>query len=106
MKGFVSLTQLAIAFGKYIIGYRPDDDGWSPEDQEAHDFVLYDRVYDFEEKPSVEKRLRDYQIDSIRISEDGFNLNGPYTCSFFGKTIEDALETVDRELKNAKNKKA
>lgn len=35
-----SFIQLAIAFGKYIDGYRPGEDGWSPEDDNAYRYVL------------------------------------------------------------------
>jgi hypothetical protein len=33
----VSLEQALIALGKYAAGYRPGQEGWSQEDQEALD---------------------------------------------------------------------
>ncbi len=40
----VELHQLRIAFGKYLAGYRPGDDCWSPEDQQALDAVVSGRL--------------------------------------------------------------
>ena len=33
--------QLAIAFGKYLVGYRPGEEGWSALDQEALEYAKY-----------------------------------------------------------------
>jgi hypothetical protein len=34
------VTQVIIAFGKYVAGHRPGSELWSPEDQEALDIVM------------------------------------------------------------------
>lgn len=36
--------QISIAFGKYVSGYRPGDEGWSELDQEAYDEVMETKV--------------------------------------------------------------
>jgi hypothetical protein len=36
----LSVSQLVTAFGKYAAGYRPGDELWSAEDQQALDAVM------------------------------------------------------------------
>ena len=36
----ISIKQILIAFGKYIHHYRPGDEGWTKEDQEAYDMAI------------------------------------------------------------------
>jgi hypothetical protein len=45
----MTIQQVSIAFAKYITGYRPGDDGWGPEDDQAYNFALCDEVF-FESK--------------------------------------------------------
>ena len=36
----MNLQQIKIAFGKYVSGYRPFDEGWTDEDNEILEWVL------------------------------------------------------------------
>ena len=36
----LSVDQISIAFGKYVAGYRPSDEGWTELDQQAVDYVM------------------------------------------------------------------
>ena len=41
----MTIQQVSITFAKYITGYRPGDDGWGPEDEQAYKFALYDKAF-------------------------------------------------------------
>jgi len=40
MNQYLSETQILVAFGKYIAGYRPGDEMWTDKDQEAYEYAM------------------------------------------------------------------
>ena len=63
----MTIQQVSIAFAKYITGYRPGDDGWSPEDEKAYKFALCDEAFtEGDKKPTRSDTVNEIRVRIIK----------------------------------------